>query len=233
LLSADSVELAPDQLALGALLGALPVYFDVFVYGFAAFAVFPSLFFPGLDPALSFLTSATLVGLAYLVRPVGKALFQHVEREFGLTTRLVGSAILLCVAVAITSQLAGSAVLGASVIWLLAGLRIAQGLALAGIGGGLRALYALGRPGRRISFAALVPHLAAPVALALAGGLYLYSAWGASNAEFLDWGWRFPMLAALAINLVGLVARLRLSAAERLGRLHRQTALAAAARVIR
>ena len=44
----------------------------------------------------------------------------------------------------------------------------------------------------------------------MAGALFLYLYTRLDTADFIGWGWRFPFFVALAINVVGLFARLRL-----------------------
>ena len=131
---------------------------------------------------------------------------------------MIGAVLLLCILTIALSLLPGTERLGPTAIALLALIRLGQGLAAAGVGDGSASLRALGgAPARRRSSAAS-PLVGAAIGLALAAGLFAYAAWGASAAEFVAWGWRFPVLVAVAVNLVALFARLRLSASERLGR---------------
>jgi len=55
-----------------------------------------------------------------------------------------------------------------------------------------------------------VPQLGAPLGLMVASALFAYFLANLSDADFLDWGWRYPFFVAFAINVVALFARLRI-----------------------
>ena len=46
--------------------------------------------------------------------------------------------------------------------------------------------------------------------LFVASALFIYLITGMSEADFLEWGWRYPFFVAFAINVVALFARLRI-----------------------
>jgi MFS family permease len=56
----------------------------------------------------------------------------------------------------------------------------------------------------------MMPQLGAPLGFMLASALFAYFVSSLSEADFIDWGWRFPFFVAFAINVVALFARLRL-----------------------
>ena len=56
----------------------------------------------------------------------------------------------------------------------------------------------------------MIPQLGAPVGLFVASALFVYLITGLSEADFLEWGWRYPFFVAFAINVVALFARLRI-----------------------
>ena len=58
----------------------------------------------------------------------------------------------------------------------------------------------------------MFPQLGAPVGLIVASLLFAYLVSQLSEADFLDWGWRYPFFVAFAINVVALFARLRIVA---------------------
>jgi MFS family permease len=65
----------------------------------------------------------------------------------------------------------------------------------------------------------MIPQLGAPVGFMLASALFAFFLGNVSNADFLDWGWRYPFFVAFAINVVALFARLRLVATEEFSRM--------------
>jgi MFS family permease len=217
-LGADEIDLAPDQLALAVIIAQVSRFYDLGVYALAAALVFPRLFFVQYGALGGIALSFAVFSLALVVRPVGAALFASLERRHGRAVKLISAVLLLCILTVALSLLPGSERLGPTAIALLLLIRLGQGLAAAGVGDGSASLRALGGARARRGFPAASPLLAAAIGLALAAGLFAYAAWGASAAEFVAWGWRFPVLVAVAVNLVALFARLRLSASERLGR---------------
>jgi MFS family permease len=216
-LGADDIDLAPDQLALGVIIGQISRYFDASVYAIAAALVFPKLFFPMSSPISGLIAAFAIFALAFVARPLGATLFARVDRRHGRVVKLTSAVLLLCASTVAISLLPGYGQLGTAAIALLVLLRVGQGLASAGVGESSAALRALGASSPRGAFAALSTKLGALVGVLLAVGLFAYSASGISGAEFVAWGWRFPFLVALAVNMVALFARFRLMPAERLG----------------
>jgi MFS family permease len=56
----------------------------------------------------------------------------------------------------------------------------------------------------------MIPQLGAPVGLFVAAAVFAFLLSTLSQADFLDWGWRYPFFVAFVINVVALFARLRL-----------------------
>jgi MFS family permease len=67
-------------------------------------------------------------------------------------------------------------------------------------------------PERQRGWYAMIPQLGAPLGLFVASALFIYLITGLSEADFLQWGWRYPFFVAFAINVVALFARLRIVA---------------------
>ena len=95
-------------------------------------------------------------------------------------------------------------------IVILAVMRTAQGVALGGTWDGLSSLLAMNAPENQRGWYAMIPQLGAPVGLFVASALFVYLVTGLSEADFLEWGWRYPFFVAFAINVVALFARLRI-----------------------
>ena len=93
---------------------------------------------------------------------------------------------------------------------LLTLFRIGQGVALGGAWDGLASLLAVNAPENRRGWYAMIPQLGAPLGLIVASGLFAYFLTTLSNADFVEWGWRYPFFVAFAINVVALFSRLRM-----------------------
>ncbi len=210
---------APGEIAIGVVIGRASENFDFFVYGLASALVFPSVFFPFAPPLQGTLYAFALFALAFLARPVGSIAFMALQSRLGRTAKLTLALLLLGSSTAGMAFLPTTGQIGMAAIVLLAGFRLLQGLALGGAWDGLPSLLALSAPPERRGFYAMLGQLGAPVGFALAASLFAYLLANLSEADFFDWGWRYPFYVAFAINVVALFARLRLVATPEYQRL--------------
>ncbi len=213
---------SPGDIAVGVVIGRTSEYFDFFVYGIASVLVFPALFFPQLPQLEGTLWAFVLFALAFIARPLGTVVSMAIQRRWGLAAKLTVALFLLGSSTAGMAFLPGTATLGATAVWLLAALRIGQGLALGGSWDGLPSLLAQNAPAHRRGWYAMVGQLGAPAGFVLASALFLYLHSSLSPEDFLSWGWRYPFFVAFAINVVALFARLRLVATQEYAELMRK-----------
>ncbi|MEJ0038905.1 MAG: MFS transporter [Gammaproteobacteria bacterium] len=202
--------LKPAEIAVGVIVGRTSEFFDFFVYAIASVIVFPKLVFPFVDPLTGTLYSFALFSLAFVARPIGTVIFTQIDRRFGRGAKLTIALFLLGGSTMSMAFLPGYADIGIASAWVLAVLRVGQGVALGGTWDGLASLLALNAPHRRRGWYAMVPQLGAPLGLMVASALFAYFLANLSDKDFLDWGWRYPFFVAFAINVVALFARLRI-----------------------
>ncbi|MCE4226545.1 MHS family MFS transporter [Methylobacterium sp. C25] len=208
-------KVAPGEIAIGVVIGRASEYFDFFVFGIASVLVFPKVFFSFEHDALTAtLYSFAVFALAFVARPIGTVIFMAVDRRHGRSVKLTTALFLLGSSTAAISFLPSYESIGYAAIWLLAGLRIAQGLALAGAWDGLASLLALNAPPDRRGWYAMIPQLGAPLGFIVASLLFAFFIVNLSSEDFLDWGWRFPFYCAFTINVVALFARLSIVASD-------------------
>jgi MFS family permease len=207
----EAQPVAPGDIAVGVIVGRASEYFDFFVYGIASVLVFPALFFPFADKLTGTLYAFALLSLAFVVRPIGTLWGMAIQKRWGRSTKLTVALFLLgSSTVGIALLPSASTVAPAVAIGLLMLCRIGQGLALGASWDGLPSLLALNAPEHRRGWYAMLGQLGAPLGFIVASGLFAYLWSNTTQAEFLDWGWRFPFFAAFSINVVALFARLRL-----------------------
>ena len=218
-LASTDHRVAPSEIAIGVIIGRAAEYFDFFVFAIASVVVFPKVFFPFAEPLTATLYAFAVFSLAFIARPVGSVIFTAIDRRHGRGVKLAIALLLLGFSTMAISFLPGYAQIGAWSLYLLGILRIGQGLALGGAWDGLASLLALNAPIERRGFYAALPQLGAPVGFMLASVLFAYFMLNLPEAEFLDWGWRYPFFCAFAINVVALFARLRLVATDEFSRL--------------
>jgi MFS family permease len=205
---------APSEIAIGVIIGRAAEYFDFFVFAIASVVVFPKVFFPFAEPLTATLYSFAMFSLAFVARPIGSVIFTAVDRRHGRGVKLTIALFLLGFSTMAISFLPSYATIGAWSLYLLGVLRIGQGLALGGAWDGLASLLALNAPVERRGFYAAIPQLGAPLGFMVAAVLFAFFLLNLSEADFLDWGWRYPFFCAFAVNVVALFSRLRLVATE-------------------
>ena len=201
---------APGEIAIGVIIGRTSEFFDFFVYAIASVLVFPAYCFPYVDRLTGTLYSFALFSLAFIARPFGSLIFMAVDRNYGRGVKLTIALFVLGLSTVSVAFLPSYESVGSASWILLALLRILQGIALGGVWDGLASLLAMNAPANRRGWYAMVPQLGAPLGLIVASGLFAYFVLELTEADFLDWGWRFPFFCAFAINVVALFARLRL-----------------------
>jgi MFS family permease len=209
-INARDKKIAPAEIAIGVVIGRTSEFFDFFVYAIASCIVFPAHIFPFLDPLSGTLWSFAIFALAFVTRPIGSMIFMAVDRRYGRGVKLTIALFLLGGSTAAIAFLPGYDTIGIWAAVLLALFRAGQGVALGGTWDGLASLLSLNAPKRQRGWYAMMPQLGAPIALLVASGLFSYFLANLSQADFLDWGWRYPFFVAFAINVVALFSRLRI-----------------------
>ena len=224
-LASTDHKVAASEIAIGVIIGRTAEYFDFFVFAIASVVVFPKVFFPFAQPLTATLYSFAVFALAFVARPIGSLIFTAVDRRHGRGVKLTIALFLLGFSTMAISFLPSYAQIGAWALYLLSALRVGQGLALGGAWDGLASLLALSAPIERRGFYAAIAQLGAPFGFIVAGTLFSFFLLNLSEADFLEWGWRYPFFCAFAINVVALFSRLRLVATDEFARLLEQRRL--------
>jgi MFS family permease len=195
-------------LAPALVLGRLPVIFDACACAIAAVLVFPHTLFPRLDFSVAVLCGLALCCLAFVAYPLGDWLASKVDRRHGRGVRLTAAQFVLGASTAAIAFLPDHSALGSvAVLALLACCRVAQGVAAGGV---CRRKGGVGDAGDT----AMISGLATLLALGLAGGLFAVLSFALLPSDFLSWGWRYPFIIAVPMNIVALFAQLRLLTTE-------------------
>jgi MFS family permease len=219
LVNAREHRISPGEIAIGVIVGRTSEFFDFFVYAIASVLVFPALIFPFVSRVDGTLMSFALFALAFVFRPLGSAIFIAIDIRHGRGVKLTIALFLLGGSTMAMAFLPAYGQVGAASIWMLAVLRILQGMALGGTWDGLPSLLSLNAPKDRRGWYAMIPQLGAPLGLIVAAALFAFFLSTLSPQDFLSWGWRYPFFVAFAINVVALFARLRLIATPEFERL--------------
>ncbi len=206
--SAGWAELAPVRILKG-----LPQALDFFVWALAATIIFPQVFFPGLSAADGIVVGLVVWALAPAMRWIRLPIFAELQRRHGRGVRLTAARVLLGASTAAIAFLpeASQSVWAPGV--LLVSCRLFQGLAMNGLSepaAGPRAWHVSESRASR----AAVCGLTSLIGLLIAGGLFGVLAAALEQPDFLQWGWRYPFVMGIAVNIVALFADLRLLATQ-------------------
>ncbi|MCL6684432.1 MFS transporter [Sphingomonas alba] len=130
--------------------------------------------------------------VAYLMRPLGAAVFGHVGDKIGRRHMLLWSVTVMTAAMLATALLPTHAQIGAAAGWLLFLLRCVMGFSVGGEYSGVVAYLLEGaRPSRR-GLIASSASAASEIGALLAVGVSALTVASLSEADLASWGWRIP-----------------------------------------
>jgi len=199
------------RILLASLTGTSVEFYDFYIFATAASLVFGPLFFGGFEQSTQLIWAYTLLGLAFLSRPLGAWAFGHFGDRIGRKSTLVASLMVMGLSTLLIAFLPSYETAGWIGAFLLAVLRFGQGFGLGGEWGGA-ALLAVENapPGWRARFG-MFPQLGAPVGFIAANGLFLLLGALLTPEQFQAWGWRLPFVGSILLVGVGLWIRLKLT----------------------
>jgi MFS family permease len=181
--------------------------FDFYVFAYFSAAFSAQLFFPDTDQAAQALGAFAVFALAFLVRPIGAAIFGNLGDRIGRKRTLLVTITIMGLSTGAIGLLPTFETIGIAAPILLMGLRVIQGLSLGGEwGGGILVAVESASPTRRGLYAAL-PQLGSPVGTILTAALSILLTFNLSSEQMLEWGWRVPFLLAFPLLLVSLYLR--------------------------
>ena len=196
----------PIKALVASLIGSSIEWYDFLLYGTVTPLVFAKRFFPSHDPSIGLMTAYASFAVPFFVRPLGGVVFSHIGDRVGRKVTLVLTLSLMGVATVLIGCLPDYAAIGIAAPILLTSLRVVQGLGIGGEWGGalLLAVENSGKHNRGLFGS--VPQMGVTVGMLL-GSLALMAVRGASEEDFLSWGWRIPFLLSAILVFVGLWIR--------------------------
>jgi MFS family permease len=195
------------RVAWASMVGTSLESFDFYVFAyFSAFFIGP-LFFDPLGSFGSQLAAFSTIALAFIVRPIGAALFGHMGDRLGRRATLLWTVGIMGVATGLIGLLPTYAQAGWLGAVLLVLLRVVQGLSLGGEWGGSILLATEHSGAVKRAFYAAIPQLGSPVGSILSATLFIVMTIALPAEELAAWGWRIPFLIAFPLLLVSLYLR--------------------------
>lgn len=197
----------------GGSIGTLMEYFDYYLYGLAAAAVFPAVFFSANDPFIAQLSSFATFAVGFLFRPLGGIVFGYIGDRMGRKITLLITVIGMGLTTAAIGLIPPDAMIGAAAPILLITMRSLQGLFVGGEMGGAATMVVEHAPvGRRGFFGAFLITGAGIANVASAGAM---AALGLTpDSFFMTWGWRIPFVFALVLAVIAILLRRKLEESD-------------------
>lgn len=198
------------KVALTALAGTSIEWYDFFLYATAAALVFPSAFFPDSTPTMGLILSFGTFAFGFIARPLGGIIFGHWGDRVGRKKTLVIALVMMGVASTLIGLLPTYATIGIAAPILLSVLRFAQGLAIGGQWGGAMLLVTESAPADKRGYYGAFAQAGAPVGVILANLAFILISRSVSEEFFMDWGWRIPFLASVALIGISMYIQLHM-----------------------
>ncbi|WP_322633449.1 MFS transporter [Glycomyces albidus] len=192
--------------AIAAAAGTSVENYDFIAYGTAAALYFGTVFFPSDDPLTSTLLAFATLAVGFVMRPLGGAIGGYLGDRYGRKPVLVGAMIVMGAATFAIGLMPTYAQIGAAAPIILTVVRMIQGLAFGAEWGGAITMAYEHAPWHRRGMFAAIPQSGNPLGIALASGMF---AWSATLEG--DWQWRTPFLFSAVLVIVALIVRSRLS----------------------
>ncbi|EFD76872.1 predicted protein [Mycobacterium tuberculosis T85] len=178
------------RVALACLVGSAIEFYDFLIYGTAAALVFPTVFFPHLDPTVAAVASMGTFAVAFLSRPFGAAVFGYFGDRLGRKKTLVATLLIMGLATVTVGLVPTTVAIGAAAPLILTTMRLLQGFAVGGEWAGSALLSAEYAPASKRGWYGMFTVVGGGIALVLTSLTFLgvnYTI-GESSPTFMQWG---------------------------------------------
>ena len=211
----------------GASLGTLFEWYDFFLYGALASHIARH-FFAGVGEGTAFIFALGAFAAGFIVRPFGALVFGRIGDLVGRKNTFLVTMVIMGASTFLVGLLPGYDAIGVAAPVLLVVLRMLQGLAVGGEYGGAVIYVAEHAPPDRRAFDTSWINMMATCGLILSLLVIVAVQFGLSPEAFAEWGWRAPFLLSLALLVVSLWIRMKLSESPVYRRMKEQGAVSKA-----
>ncbi|HSS23598.1 MAG TPA: MFS transporter [Mycobacterium sp.] len=200
------------RVAAACLVGSAIEFYDFLIYGTAAALVFPTVFFPHLNPGVATIASMGTFGAAFLSRPVGAAVFGYFGDHLGRKKTLVATLLIMAMSTVTVGLVPSTSAIGIAAPLILVALRLLQGFAVGGHWAGSALLSAEYAPAAKRGRYGMFTLLGGGTALVLNSLTFLgvNCTIGENSSAFMQWGWRLPFLISAALIVIALYVWLKI-----------------------
>lgn len=198
---------------MGGAIGTLMEYYDYYLYGLAAAAVFPSVFFSANDPVVAQLASFATFAVGFFLRPVGGLVWGFVGDRVGRKTVLMITVVGMGLATTGIGLIPSDQAIGIAAPLLLLFFRMLQGFFVGGEMGGAATMVVENAPTGKHGLYGAFLISAAGVANVVSGG-FMAALGLTPQSWFLQWGWRIPFVFSIVLAIVAILLRRQLEESD-------------------
>lgn len=198
------------QAIAAASIGNITEWFDFGVYAYFEPTI-QKVFFSNLSESAGLIATFGLFAVAFLIRPVGGAVFGPLADRIGRNRVLATTMIMMAAGTFAIGCIPSQQSIGLAAPLLLLVARLVQGFSTGGEYGNAMTFIAEYAPDRRrgflgswLEFGTFTGYLAGAIVVTLADLLL-------TQDQLLSWGWRIPFLIALPLGAVGVYLRTQLA----------------------
>jgi MFS transporter, MHS family, proline/betaine transporter len=212
-LTEDDVTVVEESLlkraVAAAALGNAMEWFDFGIFAYLTVTI-SKVFLPEGDPAANLVATFGFFAAAFIVRPIGGAVFGPIGDKIGRQKVLALTMILMASGTLAIGLIPSYSAIGfwAPILLLLA--RFLQGFSTGGEYGGAATFIAEYSPDKRRGFMGSWLEFGTLAGYVLGASLVTALQFGLPEDALLSWGWRIPFLVAGPLGLIGLYLRLKL-----------------------
>jgi MFS family permease len=193
-------------------LGTVFEWYDFFIYGtLAASGIIGSTFFPAGNVTVQTLLAWAGFAVGFGFRPLGGVLFGYLGDRLGRKYTFLVTITVMGIATAGVGLVPAESAIGLAAPAIILLLRIAQGLALGGEYGGAAVYVAEHAPPGRAGYYTSYIQAGAAGGFILSLAVVLAIKALCSDATWDAWAWRLPFIFSLALLVVSMWMRLKLS----------------------
>ncbi|WP_406247589.1 MFS transporter [Microbacterium sp. M] len=190
----------------GGAIGTLIEYYDYYLYGLAAAAVFPAVFFSSNDPLIAQLASFATFAVGFFLRPLGGIIWGIVGDRVGRKVVLMSTVVGMGLATTAIGLIPSDQTIGIAAPLLLLFFRMLQGFFVGGEMGGAATMVVEAAPtGKRGLYGAFLI-TGAGIANVASGGLMALLGL-TPESWFLQWGWRIPFVFSIVLAIAAVILR--------------------------
>lgn len=192
-------------------LGSALEWMDFVLFAVLSATVFPQVFFADLGETGAVLASFLTFGVGFAARPLGSVICGYLGDRVGRKNVLFATLMIMGMASIGIALLPPVSSIGVIAPIALVTLRFLQGFALGGEATGSQLLTMEHSPANRRALFSALTLAGSPISQVFANISLLVLSLALTEEDYFAWGWRVPFVVAIALLIVGVYVRLKVT----------------------